>query len=75
MPEVTISIDGDTIGIAQMLKLAGLVESTSEANRAIDQGGIKLDGEKVNDKTLLLAKGTQVVAQVGKRKFARILVE
>ena len=75
VPEVTISIDGDTIGIAQMLKLAGLVESTSEANRAIDQGGIKLDGEKVNDKTLLLAKGTQVVAQVGKRKFARILVE
>ena len=75
VPEVTISIDVDTIGIAQMLKLAGLVESTSEANRAIDQGGIKLDGEKVNDKTLLLAKGTQVVAQVGKRKFARILVE
>ncbi len=74
VPEVTISIDGDTIGIAQMLKLAGLVESTSEAYRAIDQGGIKLDGEKVSDRALLLPKGAQVVAQVGKRKFARVLV-
>ena len=74
VPEVTISIDGETIGIAQMLKLAGLVESTSEANRAIDQGGIKLDGEKVSDKGLFLAKGTQVVAQVGKRKFTKVLI-
>ena len=75
VPEITIQCEGDTIGIAQMLKLAGLVESSSEAYRAIDQGGIKLDGEKVNDRALLLLKGVQLVAQVGKRKFARVLIE
>ncbi len=74
VPEVTITIESDTIGIAQMLKLAGLVESTSEANRAIDQGGIKLDGEKVADRSVMLAKGIATVAQVGKRKFARITI-
>ncbi len=75
VPEVSITIDGDSIGVAQLLKLAGLVESTSEAYRAIDQGGIKLDGEKVSDKNLQLKKGAQVVAQVGKRKFANIQIE
>ena len=55
--------------------MAGLVESTSEANRAIDQGGVKLDSEKVTDKNLQLNKGVTVVAQVGKRKFAKIVIE
>ncbi len=72
VPEVTLAIDADTIGVAQLLKLAGLVASTSEAFRAIEQGGIKLDGEKVSDKALAITKGVSVVAQVGKRKFARI---
>lgn len=72
VPEVTVAIDADTIGVAQLLKLAGLVASTSEAFRAIEQGGIKLDGEKVSDKALAITKGVSVVAQVGKRKFARI---
>ncbi|WP_020167076.1 MULTISPECIES: tyrosine--tRNA ligase [Methylotenera] len=72
VPEVTLSIDGASIGIAQLLKLANLVESTSEANRAIDQGGVKLDSEKVLDKTFQINKGTSVIAQVGKRKFAKI---
>ena len=72
VPEITINIETDTIGIAQLLKLAGLVESTSEAYRAIDQGGVKLDGKKITDRTAVLAKGARVVAQVGKRKFARI---
>lgn len=70
--EVTINIEGTTIGIAQLLKLAGLVESTSEANRAIDQGGVKLDSEKITDKNLQLSKGITVIAQVGKRKFAKV---
>ncbi len=70
--EVTVDIDGTAIGIAQLLKLAGLVESTSEANRAIDQGGVKLDSEKVSDKNLQVTKGLTVIAQVGKRKFAKI---
>jgi len=74
VPEVTINIDTESIGIAQLLKLAGLVESTSEANRAIDQGGVKLDSEKVADKSLQLDKGFCGVAQVGKRKFAKINV-
>jgi tyrosyl-tRNA synthetase len=72
VPEVTVHIDGASIGIAQLLKLAGLVGSTSEANRAIDQGGVKLDSEKVLDKNLQLNKGVSVIAQVGKRKFAKI---
>lgn len=75
VPEVTVTIDADTVGIAQLLKLAGLVASTSEAFRAIEQGGIKLDSEKVADKGLMLTRGAIVVAQVGKRKFARITIQ
>jgi tyrosyl-tRNA synthetase len=72
VPEVRIDIDSQSIGIASLLKMAGLVESTSEAIRAIQQGGVKLDSEKISDKNLQLNKGTKVVAQVGKRKFANI---
>ncbi len=74
VPEVTLSIEGDSIGVAQLLKQANLLASTSEAFRAIEQGGIKLDGEKVVDKALVLNKGATLVAQVGKRKFARITI-
>lgn len=72
VPEVTINIDSEFIGIAQLLKLAGLVESTSEAIRAIQQGGVKLDSQKIDDKNLQLSKGVAVIAQVGKRKFAKV---
>ena len=74
VPDVSITIEGDSIGSAQLLKLAGLVASTSEAFRSIEQGGIKLNGEKVEDKTLTLNKGVSVVAQVGKRKFANVTI-
>lgn len=74
VPEVSLSIEGEAVGIAQLLKMAGLVESTSEAIRAIQQGGVKLDSEKVADKNLQIAKQTTVVAQVGKRKFAKIVL-
>jgi tyrosyl-tRNA synthetase len=74
VPEVAVTIAGDSIGISQLLKQAGLVESTSEAMRAIQQGGVKLDSVKVEDKNLQLAKSV-VVAQVGKRKFARITIQ
>ena len=60
------------VQILLQLKTAGLVASTSEAFRAIEQGGVKLDGEKVGDKGLKLNPGAVVVAQVGKRKFARV---
>ncbi len=74
VPELSIEIESESIGIAQLLKLAGLVESTSEAYRAIEQGGVKLDSEKVSDKNLQLNRGVTVVAQVGKRKFANVTV-
>ena len=74
VPEKRIDIASQSIGIAQLLKMAGLVESTSEAMRAIEQGGVKLDSEKVLDKSLQINKGVTVVAQVGKRKFAKISV-
>lgn len=74
IPEVVVTIEGQQIGIAQLLKLAGLVASTSEAFRSIEQGGIKIDGEKVADKGLMLEKGVTVVAQVGKRKFANVTI-
>ena len=72
VPEKLIDIASQSIGIAQLLKMAGLVESTSEAMRTIEQGGVKLDSEKVSDKNLQINKGVTVVAQVGKRKFAKI---
>jgi tyrosyl-tRNA synthetase len=72
MPEITLQIGADSIGVAQALKQAGLVGSTSEAFRLIEGGGLKLDGERVSDRGLTLAKGAVVVAQAGKRKFARI---
>ena len=71
---VTVASRGGGIAIANLLKEAGLTASTSEALRMIAQGGVKLDGEKVSDKALRLAKGVQVVAQVGKRKFARVTI-
>jgi len=74
VPEVTITISQDTIPIALLLKQAGLVTSTSEGLRGIDQGGVKLDGEKITDKGLTLARGVTVVAQVGKRKFAKVKI-
>ncbi len=74
VPEVTISIEQDSISVPQLLKQAGLVASTSEAMRAIEQGGVKIDGEKVADKAHQLNRGSQFVAQVGKRKFARVTI-
>jgi tyrosyl-tRNA synthetase len=74
MPEATVDAVDGGIGIPHLLKQAGLVDSTSEALRMIAQGAVKLDGERVSDKALQLVSGACVVAQVGKRKFARITV-
>ena len=74
IPEMTIAAKGETLPLAQALKQAGLTASTSEALRMIEQGGVKLNGEKVSDKALKLARGTQAVLQVGKRKFARVTI-
>ncbi|GAA0838379.1 tyrosine--tRNA ligase [Cupriavidus pauculus] len=66
-----VSLEGAPMGIAQLLKQANLVPSTSEANRNIEQGGVKIDGAVVADKATKVAAGTYVV-QVGKRRFARV---
>ena len=72
LPELSVPCGGDSMALVQVLKQAALTPSVSEAQRMIEQGGVKLDGEKVSDKGLKLARGTAVVVQVGKRKFARI---
>ena len=74
VPEVKLKADGDGLSIAAVLKQAGLTASTSDALRMLAQGGVKMDGEKISDKSLKLARGASVVLQVGKRKFARVTV-
>lgn len=75
IPELTVNIDEGTILIANLLKEARLVASTSEAMRMIKQGAVKLNGEeKITDTKLEVAKGTTAIYQVGKRKFANITV-
>ena len=74
MPEFTFEADEEGIAIANLLKDAGLVASTSEAMRMIKQGAAKLDGEKIADNKLRISTGTEGVFQVGKRKFARVTV-
>jgi tyrosyl-tRNA synthetase len=69
MPAVSFS--GAPLGIAAVLRQAGLVPSGSEGLRMVEQGGVRVDGSVVSDKGLKLAAGTHVV-QVGKRKFARV---
>ena len=72
MPEVRLQAPEEGLAIVQLLKQGGLVPSTSEALRMIEQGGVKLDGARVDDKSLRVARGATVVAQVGKRKYARV---
>ncbi len=72
MPEVVLR--GAPMPIAQLLKQAQLAPSTTEANRNIDQGGVRVDGERIADKALKLPAGTYVV-QVGKRRFARVRLD
>ena len=60
--------------VANLLKDAGLCDSTSDAMRMIQQGAAKMDGEKIADKSVKIMKGTEAVFQVGKRKFARLTV-
>src|SRR5260221_1727787 len=74
MPEVTLDAVGDGVPIAQLAKQAGIVESTSEALRLIAQRWLKVDGDVVADKALVIGRGTTVVVQAGKRKFARVTV-
>jgi tyrosyl-tRNA synthetase len=70
--EISISSQGSSLGLAHLLKEAGLVSSTSEAFRMIKQGAVKIDGERVEDKTVQILAGSTNIYQVGKRRFARV---
>ena len=74
LPKVTVQSGGAGLTIVQLLKQAGLTGSTSEAMRMIDQGGVKADGQKVEDKALLILPGATIVLQVGKRRFAEVML-
>ncbi len=74
MPELAIKSDAGEIAIANLLKEAGLVASTSDAFRMIKQGAAKIDSEKVTERGLVIKAGTTAVYQVGKRKFARVTI-
>jgi tyrosyl-tRNA synthetase len=67
-----IPIDQSSISVAQLLKSAGLTQSTSAANRLIEQGGVRIDGEKISDTKSVVAVGSKHLFQVGKRQFAEI---
>ena len=73
--EVTLAAGAEGLPIAMVLKQAGLTASTSDALRMLAQGGVKMDGEKISDKSLRLERGVSVVLQVGKRKFARVSLD
>lgn len=75
IPELTLDSNGQSLSIVQALKLSGLTASTSEALRMIDQGGVRADGGKVTDKSLLLSVNVAVVLQVGKRKYAKVMLK
>jgi tyrosyl-tRNA synthetase len=75
MPELDIVTENGEVAIANLLKDAGLVVSTSEAMRMIKQGAAKIEGEKITDNKLVITAGTTSVFQVGKRKFAKISVK
>lgn len=72
MEEVSLATDDGQLGVAHVLKGAGLVSSTSDAFRMIKQGAVKIDGERIEDRSLQLDAGSTHVYQVGRRKFARV---
>lgn len=75
LPEQLLAADGDGLGIAAALTAAGLTASNSEAFRLIQGGGVRIDGEKVDDRSLILPAGFTGLLQVGKRRFAQVRVE
>jgi tyrosyl-tRNA synthetase len=72
--DVTVASVNGSLGIAHLLKEAGLVGSTSEAFRMMQQGAVRIDGERVADRGTEIDAGSTHIYQVGKRKFARVSV-
>ena len=74
IPQVNVNVGAGGLPLFQVLKQAGLTGTTSEAMRMVEQGGVRIDGERAEDKGLLLRAGETVVLQVGKRKFASVVL-
>ena len=74
IPQVSVMAKGEGLPIANLLKDAGLAKSTSDALRLIDQGGVRIDGERLEDRGLSLQAGSVHIFQVGKRRFVRVSV-
>jgi tyrosyl-tRNA synthetase len=72
IPEVTLTLAGDSAPLPWVLRAAGLASSASEGRRLVEQGGVSVDGERVADPGLVLESGRTAVIQVGKRRFARV---
>jgi len=75
MPDVALESVEGSLAIANLLKEAGLTQSTSESLRMLKQGAVKMDGEKLEDKSLEIAAGSEHIFQVGKRRFAKVTVK
>jgi tyrosyl-tRNA synthetase len=75
IPALNFDAPDDGYPVANLLKDAGLCDSTSDAMRMIQQGAAKMDGEKIADKSMKIMRGTVAVFQVGKRKFARLSIQ
>jgi tyrosyl-tRNA synthetase len=74
LPEVQLQVGNEGMLIAQIIKSAGLTDSTSDALRMLQQGAVKIDGERVTEKNLLLKAGQTIVLQVGKRRFSKVIL-
>lgn len=75
IPVVELTVTDNSIGLPLVLKQSELVSSTSEGIRMIDQGAVKIDGEKISDKGFTLNKNNEYIIQVGKRKFAKVVLK
>ena len=75
LPPTVLQVDAGGIKLPSLLKAAGLAASTSEATRKIGEGAVRIDGERVSDRMLVLRAGADHVLQVGSRRFARVKLE
>jgi tyrosyl-tRNA synthetase len=75
LPLKVVPVDGAGLRLANLLKEAGLAGSTSEANRKIEEGAVRIDGTRVSDRNLTLKAGSEHVLQVGAKRFARVRLE
>jgi tyrosyl-tRNA synthetase len=75
MPEISIAVGEKGMPIANLIKTAGLSDSTSEAVRLLQQGAVRVDGEKISDRNLLIQAKKTIILQVGKRRFAKVTIE